>query len=121
MASTPRTTSVSTVALWVLAVLATLFFLRAASSFLIPIALGVLISYPLEPVVAWLERHHVPRAAGAALTLLVVLGAAAAGVYTLRDDAKQLFRQLPQAAEKARELVASQLGVEGDAVQQATS
>ena len=111
----------STVALWVLAVLVAIFFLRAASSFLIPIALGVLISYPLEPVVAWLERHHVPRTLAAALVLLVVIGAAGVGLYTLRDDAKQLLQQLPEAAERAREMVASQLGVNGEAVQQATS
>jgi predicted PurR-regulated permease PerM len=120
MASPPRTASVSTVALWVLAVLAAIFFLRAASSFLIPIALGVLISYPLEPVVAWLERHRVPRGAGAALLLLALLGAGAAGMYTLRDDVKQLLQQLPRAAERAREMVASQIGIDGDAVQQAT-
>ena len=117
MATTPRTASVNAVALWVLAVLATIFFLRAASSFLIPIALGVLISYPLEPVVAWLERHRVPRGVGAGLLLLAVLGAAAASMSTLRDDAKQLLQQLPQAAEQAREMVVSQLGLAGDAIQ----
>jgi predicted PurR-regulated permease PerM len=40
------------VALWVIATIATLFFLRAAATLLIPIVLGVLISYALEPVVA---------------------------------------------------------------------
>lgn len=51
----------SSLALWILAVLATLWFLRAAPSLLIPIALAVLISYALEPAVAWLERHRVHR------------------------------------------------------------
>ena len=111
----------SAVAIWVLAVLATLFFLRAASTFLIPVALGVLISYPLEPVVAWLERHRVPRAAGAGVALLAILGAAAAGLYTLTDDARELVQAVPQAAERAREMVVSQLGLESDATPQATS
>jgi predicted PurR-regulated permease PerM len=38
-----------------------LFFLRAAETLMIPIALEVLISYALAPVVTWLERHRIPR------------------------------------------------------------
>lgn len=30
----------------------------------IPIVMGVLLSYALEPVVAWMERWHIPRAGG---------------------------------------------------------
>jgi predicted PurR-regulated permease PerM len=63
-----------TVPLWVLATLATVFFLRAASQLLIPIVLGVLISYALEPVVAWLSRRRVPRLAGTSLLLLTYSG-----------------------------------------------
>src|SRR5687768_6342594 len=80
----------SAVALWIVAVVATVFFLRAAQPLLIPIALAVLISYALAPVVSWLERHHIPRLAGAGLVLLLILGASGGGAYMLRDDAKEL-------------------------------
>src|SRR5687768_17850200 len=66
--------SANTTALWILVVLAAMFFMRAARALLIPIALAVLISYALEPIVAWLERHRVPRIAGAAFILVIILG-----------------------------------------------
>ena len=94
-------------ALWILAVIATLFFLRAASQLLIPIVLGVLLSYALEPVVAWLERHRVPRLAGASAVMLVLLGLCGWGVYSLRDNAAAALDALPEAARRAREMVAS--------------
>jgi predicted PurR-regulated permease PerM len=69
---TDRTTVsfASAVALWIVAVVATVFLLRAATTLLIPIALAVLVSYALAPVVSWLEDHRVPRLAGAGLVLL---------------------------------------------------
>ena len=56
--------------LWSLAIVAVLFFLRAASSLLIPLALAFLISCVLEPIVAWLERHRLPR--GVAVVAVLV-------------------------------------------------
>jgi predicted PurR-regulated permease PerM len=106
--------SANTTALWILAVLASLFFLRTAKDLVIPIALGLLISYALEPVVAWLERHRVPRMAGAALVLLSILGAAAGAANALRDDAMQIVEATPRAVQRARELVASKLGSSAD-------
>src|SRR5688572_13947773 len=111
MAGSRRVTSANSVALWLLAVLASLFFLRAAQTVLIPLALAVLISYALEPVVGWLERHRIPRAAGVAAVMLTVLGGATAGVWVFRDDAVQLVQVLPDAADRAREMMGSQLGI----------
>jgi predicted PurR-regulated permease PerM len=61
-----RSAPESTTALWILTILAVLFFFRAADTLLIPIALAVLISYALEPVVTWLViiksvAEHVER------------------------------------------------------------
>jgi predicted PurR-regulated permease PerM len=110
----------SPVALWILVALATVWFLRAAKTVLIPIALAVLISYALEPIVGWLERRRVPRALGSAAVLVCVLGGIVAGAYTLKDDATQLVAALPEAAERARDLVSSQLGTGAAAIEQAT-
>jgi predicted PurR-regulated permease PerM len=57
------------VAVWVIAVVALLFFLQTARNLLVPIALAVLASYALEPIVASLERHLVPRTVGAPAVL----------------------------------------------------
>jgi predicted PurR-regulated permease PerM len=113
--------STNSAALWILAVLATVLFLRTAKALVIPIALALLISYALEPVVAWLERHRVPRMAGAALVLLLILGAGAGGANTLRDDALQIVEALPQAVQRARDMVVSKLGPRAEVIHKATS
>jgi predicted PurR-regulated permease PerM len=106
-------------ALWILVIIAVLFFLRTARTLLIPIALAVLISYALEPVVGWFERRRVPRLAGASFVMLLILGTAGWGVYALKDDAVQVVETLPQAARRAREVLGSQLGSSAGAIQQA--
>ena len=107
MPSPPRASDRS-IALWILAVVALLFFLRAAAQLLIPIALGVLISYALEPVVAWMERQRVPRLAGASLVLLLIVGAGGWGLYSLKDNVVSALDTLPEVARRARELVTEQ-------------
>lgn len=59
-------------ALWLLAVLASLAFMRFAAALLIPIVLGVLIALALEPVVGWLVRHRIHRGVAAGLVLPLV-------------------------------------------------
>ncbi|MGE0704474.1 MAG: AI-2E family transporter, partial [Vicinamibacterales bacterium] len=94
--------------LWVVAVLGTLLFLRMASDLLIPIVLAIILSYALEPVVAWLEIRHVHRLAGTGLVLLTCLGLLGWGAFSLRDNVRDTARSLPQAAERLRDMVWSQ-------------
>jgi predicted PurR-regulated permease PerM len=101
------------VAIWAIAVLLMLFFLRAARALLIPIALGVLVSYALAPLVTLLERWRVPRILGAGLVLLALLAAGGGGAYALRHDAKELANAVPHALAQGREIVLSQLGPAG--------
>jgi predicted PurR-regulated permease PerM len=108
------------VPLWVLATVAAVFFLRTATQLLIPIVLAVLISYMLEPIVAWLARHRLPRIVGTSVVLLTLLGLTGWGAYSLRDDAIQAINSLPEAARRAREMVLSQTGSgPGASIQQA--
>lgn len=95
-------------ALWILVTIAAIWLLRTASQLLIPIAIGILISYILEPIVGWLERRRCPRMVGASLVMLVVLGLCAWGVYSLRDDVIKATEALPKAARRAREMLTSQ-------------
>jgi predicted PurR-regulated permease PerM len=104
-----RTSPGGTIALWVVATIAIVFFLRSASQLLIPIVLAFLISYALEPVVAFLAQHRLPRPAASSVVLLLILGLGAWGVYTLRDDTVQLVEQLPGAVRRARGMLASNL------------
>ena len=120
---TPRSTASlgSAPAIWIIAVLLVLFFLRSASSLLIPIALAALASYALAPAVAWLEERRIPRLAGAALMLVAIVALGAAGGYALSDDAKALAKSVPEAADRAREIVRAKLGSDISALPQAIS
>ena len=71
-------------ALTILAGLAIVFALQYAQPVIIPIVLGILISYALEPIVAGLERWRVPRAVGAAMVLVAVVGVGSGLLYGLR-------------------------------------
>lgn len=92
-------------ALWILAVLAAVFSLKFAAELLIPIVIAVLISYALEPVVAWLVTHHVPRLAGASLILALIASLSGLGIYSLQDDFLQATEALPKAARRLRVLL----------------
>lgn len=65
----------------------------------IPVMVGVLLSYALSPLVNFLEELHIPRALGAALLLLSILGGIGTMGYRLSDDAASLIETLPEAAE----------------------
>lgn len=87
----------------VLAVLASLYALHAASAVVIPLLLGLIISYALSPLVNRLQRVHLPRAIGAGL-LLGLMGAGLGWTgYAMSDDAAALVESLPDAAQKVRD------------------
>jgi predicted PurR-regulated permease PerM len=89
-------------ALVVLAVLGVIALAKIGSAFFIPLVVGILIAYSLEPVVSALTRLRVPRAVAAGLVLLFVTGLIAGIGYFLREDAAQAVAQLPEAARKLR-------------------
>ena len=96
-------------ALWVLAILASVAFLKLAAELLIPLALGVLASLALEPVVAWLVQRRVPRTIAAAGVLALLLATAAWGLYSLRGSLAEALDALPAAAARARQMLEAAL------------
>jgi predicted PurR-regulated permease PerM len=89
----------------VLASLAVVFMLQWGQSIFIPLAIGILIAYALEPFVAILARVRVPRMIGAGLVLLMFVAVLGLGVYSLSGQALQIVRQIPEAAQRIRERV----------------
>jgi len=67
---------------------------------LIPLVLGALLFYALDPPVDWLERHHVPRVIGAAMMLALVLSACGGLAYSLQGQALTVIDELPAGARK---------------------
>jgi predicted PurR-regulated permease PerM len=116
-----REQRILTIALCVIAGVAVLFFLRTAKDLLVPIALALLVSFALEPVVGWLERHGLPRLVGAPAAVLLVLMLAAAASYSLIDDAVQVVESLPNAARQARQIVTTHIGRSAGAVERAAA
>jgi predicted PurR-regulated permease PerM len=87
--------------LTILASAALIFMCHWGSDVLIPIALAIFISYLLAPAVDWLKRRlRIPLALGAALVILLVLGALGAGLVMLQPQAGKLLDAVPAAAKK---------------------
>lgn len=104
-AALPMPVDVRSAALTLLAVLAVVFALQYAQSLVIPIVLGLLISYALDPPVSALARWRVPRPIGAAVVLIAVVGANGWLLYGLRSEANAIVAQLPDGARRLRETI----------------
>ena len=109
---------VRSLSLSILAGLAVIGSLQYAQPVLIPVVLGVLLSYALSPIVTSLARHHVPRAAGAGLAVALLVGSIGVGVYTLSDEAVAIVAKVPEAAQRIRERVTAQRSHRGTAILQ---
>ena len=101
---------VRSASLGVLALLASVFAMQWAKEILIPILLGVMLSYALTPVVTRLQRWGLPRPAGAGLVLAAIVVALGWGTWALTDQANALVDTLPRVTKKVRELTQSRQG-----------
>lgn len=95
-------------ALTIIAILAILFALRSAREFVIPLILAVILSYALEPVVAFLGRRlRVPRVLSAPLVILALIGIVIYGASALQNQVGSIVEALPQTAQKVARSVES--------------
>jgi predicted PurR-regulated permease PerM len=95
--------NIRSAALTAILVLATIVLLQYAQPVLIPIVLAVLISYMLSPIVTLLQRVRIPRVLGAGVTVMLLVAALAAGVWSISDDTIRIVDDLPRAARQMRE------------------
>ena len=96
------------VSLGVLAIIAFVAALYLARAFLVPLLIGILASYTLSPLVAWLNAFRVPRSLGAALVLAVIVGSLYWITSSLSGDAAAMIEKLPAAAHKLRQNLSDQ-------------
>lgn len=96
--------------LLVLTGIAAVWLLQSAQEVFVPLVLGLLVSYALEPVVSRLEKLHVPRFLGSALLLLGVAGLIGLGVWVLSDDMLAIVESLPRAARTLEQTVRADTG-----------
>jgi predicted PurR-regulated permease PerM len=87
----------------ILASCAVMAILYWAQEVFIPIVLGILVSYALEPLVRALTRIWIPRVLASALVVTSLAGAIAYAAYSFSDDAAQLVAEIPDAATQLRQ------------------
>src|SRR5690606_38179990 len=75
-----------------------LYCMRWAADFLIPLLFGLLLSYTLSPIVFWMERLRIPRVVGAGLVTLALVGSAAVLTNTRYRAARIVVDEPPLAA-----------------------
>jgi len=93
---------VRNLALAVIAVILSLYALQWAKAVVIPLLLGVMLSYALSPAIDRMERWRVPRAASAGLLLTAILTGFGTIGWSVSDDADALIETLPEVAQKLR-------------------
>jgi len=87
-------------ALAIVTTIVVVFALQWAEKFFIPLLLGIIIAYTLNPFVVWLERIKIPRVVGTSIVMLVVLCGGAFVTISLRGQIQTILDQLPAAASK---------------------
>ena len=83
------------VLLTILAAVAVISCLYLARGFLVPLALSLFFAMLLAPLVNLLRRLHVPRAVGAGIVMLVLIGVIAAIVNTTMEPARDWLERSP--------------------------
>jgi predicted PurR-regulated permease PerM len=104
-------------ALGILAALASVLALWWAQAFVVPLLLGIIISYTLNPLVTWLEAVKIPRVIGTVIVLGSVLSALVLGTYSLRGQMQTMIEQLPEAATKVSGVFTRMQGSHGGNIQ----
>jgi predicted PurR-regulated permease PerM len=94
-----------------------MYLLQWASQVFIPIVLSILISYALEPMVRRMMWLRIPRMVASAVVVLALAGSVGYSAYTLSDDVTALVAEIPEAAQKLRQVVRDGRGDPG-AIQQ---
>lgn len=85
-------------ALTIVATIAVVIALQGAEKFFIPLLLGIIIAYTLNPLVVWMERAKIPRVIGTIIVMLFVLCGSAFVTISLRGQIQTILDQLPDAA-----------------------
>ncbi|MRV72227.1 AI-2E family transporter [Duganella sp. FT92W] len=97
-------------ALGVIATVAFVYALQWSRAFLVPLLLGILITYTLNPVVCWLERMRIARPLGATLLTAAILSGIAVGGARLHGEFQNIMEELPTVTHKVSTLLRAKLG-----------
>ncbi len=94
----PITAPNHSLALCIIAIVALIYTLNWAQSFIISLLLGTLLAYTLNPLVEWLGKVRIPRALAVTIIMTAVIWGVLFGVYSLSGQVQSIITQLPEAA-----------------------
>ena len=94
MTESPQKNTAST-AITIIAVLGVLYTLYFARTFLIPIAIAVLLAFVLSPAVRFLTRLRIPEWLGSAIVVIGLVGAFVLGAYQLAGPVQAWTAEAP--------------------------
>jgi predicted PurR-regulated permease PerM len=94
-----------TALLWVVVIALAVTFFYFASSFWITLLLACFLAILVEPMVASLERLHLPRSASAALVIVLGMILVSTTIYTFYNKATDFVDTLPQYTRKIRSAI----------------
>nr|WP_315259997.1 AI-2E family transporter [uncultured Duganella sp.] len=96
-------------ALAVIATVAFVWALQWSRDFLVPLLLGILITYMLSPLVCWLERLRIPRVIGVTLVTAAIVGGSVLVVDKVQGQFQSIVQELPSAGHKLSRLLSEHL------------
>jgi predicted PurR-regulated permease PerM len=96
-------------ALGVLATVVFIWALQWSRNFLVPLLLGILITYMLSPLVCWLERLRIPRVIAVTLVTAAILGGSVLVVDKVQGQFQSIVDELPTAGHKLSRLLSEHL------------
>jgi predicted PurR-regulated permease PerM len=109
--------NIRSAALWVLAVVAVIFFLQQAKDVLVPIVLAILLSYALSPFVDRCSRWKIPRALSAGILLMAGVGLLSVSIYALDNQLTTIVNGLPEAVQNIRQVIRQEFRGDGSRIQ----
>ncbi len=107
----PLPHNVQSVFLGGLFLLALLWAMNVAQEVILPVVIAIVLKLLLQPLVRLLERIKLPRAVGALISVLLLLGVFALLGAVLSGPASQMVKDFPGLVTKAQERLSSMQGV----------
>jgi len=87
-------------ALVIIAIIALVFTLKWAQAFFIPLTLGVLLAYMLNPLVSFLEGWRIPRMVSATVVMSAMVAGLLASAYLLSGEVSSILEKLPEVSSR---------------------
>ena len=115
--SIPTSIQVKNIAFTLVSIAIVILLLKYMQPVLLPLVLAGLLFYALDPSVDRLQAWRVPRAAGAAVMLVLVIVGCGGLAYTLQGQAVTVIDQLPPAARKLSASLRTVSGAEPGAIE----